>query len=98
VRAGVALTPRSQAGLLEGITRSFLFDVGRDAGIDVREETLHPKDLESADEAFITSTTRELSPVTRIDGRPVGSGRPGPITIRLLEGYRKRARELTRAA
>jgi branched-chain amino acid aminotransferase len=98
VRAGVALTPRSQAGLLEGITRSFLFDVGRDAGIDVREETLHPKDLESADEAFITSTTRELSPVTRIDGRPVGSGKPGPITIRLLEGYRKRARELTRAA
>jgi branched-chain amino acid aminotransferase len=98
VRAGVALTPRSQAGLLEGITRSFLFDVGRDAGIDVREETLHPEDLESADEAFITSTTRELSPVTRIDGRPVGSGRPGPITIRLLEGYRKRARELTRAA
>jgi branched-chain amino acid aminotransferase len=98
VRAGVALTPRSQAGLLEGITRSFLFDVGRDAGIDVREETLHPKDLESADEAFITSTTRELSPVTRIDGRPVGSGKPGPITLRLLEGYRKRARELTRAA
>jgi len=98
IRDGVALTPKSQAGLLEGITRSFLFDVGRDVGVEVRDETLFPKDLESADEAFITSTTRELSPVTRIDDRPVGSGKPGPITMRLLEGYRKRARELTRAA
>jgi branched-chain amino acid aminotransferase len=98
VRGGVALTPKSQAGLLEGITRSFLFDVGRDVGVEVRDETLFPKDLESADEAFITSTTRELSPVTRIDDRPVGTGKPGPITLRLLEGYRKRARELTRAA
>jgi len=98
IRDGVALTPKSQAGLLEGITRSFLFDVGRDIGVEVRDETLFPKDLESADEAFITSTTRELSPVTRIDDRPVGSGKPGPLTMRLLEGYRKRARELTRAA
>jgi len=98
VRGGVALTPKSQAGLLEGITRSFLFDVGRDVGVEVRDETLVPKDLESADEAFITSTTRELSPVTRIDDRPIGTGMPGPITMRLLEGYRKRARELTRAA
>jgi len=98
IRDGVALTPKSQAGLLEGITRSFLFDVGRDIGVEVRDETLFPKDLESADEAFITSTTRELSPVTRIDDGPVGSGKPGPLTMRLLEGYRKRARELTRAA
>jgi branched-chain amino acid aminotransferase len=98
VRGGVVLTPRSQAGLLEGITRAFLFDVGRDVGVEVRDETLFPVDLETADEAFITSTTRELSPVTRIDDRPVGAGKPGPITMRLLEGYRKRARELTRAA
>jgi branched-chain amino acid aminotransferase len=98
VRGGVALTPPSQAGLLEGITRSFLFDVGRDAGIEVRDQTLFPRDLETADEAFITSTTRELTPVTRIDDRLVGTGTPGPITVRLLEGYRKRARELTRAA
>ena len=47
VRGGVALTPKSQAGLLEGITRAFLFEVGRDAGIEVRDETLLPADLET---------------------------------------------------
>jgi branched-chain amino acid aminotransferase len=98
VRNGAAITPRSQAGLLEGITRAFLFDVGRDAGIEMRDETLRPEDLATADEAFITSTTRELSPVTRIDDRPVGNGRPGPVTMKLLEAYRRRARHLSRAA
>lgn len=98
VRGGAALTPKSSAGLLEGVTRAFLFEVGQEVGVEVRDETLYPNDLEGADEAFITSTTRELSPVTRIDDRAIGSGRPGPVTIRLLEGYRRRARELTRAA
>ncbi len=98
VRGGVALTPRSEAGLLEGITRAFLFDVGREVGVDVRDATLRPEDLDTADEAFITSTTRELSPVTRIDDRQIGRGRPGPVTIKLLEGYRRKARELSRAA
>jgi branched-chain amino acid aminotransferase len=95
VRGGAALTPKSEAGLLEGVTRAFVFEIGRELGIDVREETLYPKDLESADEMFITSTTRELSPVVNVDGRVVGSGRPGPVTTRLLERYQTRARELS---
>ena len=86
VRDGVALTPKSQAGLLEGITRAFLFEVGRAAGIEVRDET------------FITSTTRELSPVVRIDDRVIGAGVPGPVTQQLLNGYRRKAQELTGAA
>jgi len=98
VRGGVALTPRSEAGLLEGITRAFLFNVGREVGVEVRDETLRPDDLDTADEAFITSTTRELSPVTRIDDREIGGGRPGPVTMKLLHGYRRRAREITRGA
>jgi branched-chain amino acid aminotransferase len=97
VRGGTAITPNTDAGLLEGLTRNFLFEVGEDVGVPVRYDTLFPKDLEAADEAFITSTTRELSPVTRIDDRVVGSGRPGPVTLKLLEGYRKRALSLTRA-
>jgi branched-chain amino acid aminotransferase len=97
VRDGVALTPKSEAGLLEGITRAFLFEVGTDAGVEVREATLSPADLASADEAFITSTTRELSPVVRIDDRVIGGGLPGPVTTALLAGYRKRAHEMTRA-
>ena len=96
VRGGVAFTPKSAAGLLEGITRAFLFEVGRDTGVPVRDDVLHPKDLETADEAFITSTTRELSPVTRIGDHVVGSGKPGPITLKLWEGYKRRAHELTR--
>jgi len=98
IRGGVLLTPPSEAGLLEGITRSFLFDVAREAGIEAREETLYPPDLETADEVFITSTTRELSPVVRIDGRIIGNGAPGPITLDLLARYRRYAWESTRSA
>lgn len=97
VRGGAALTPHNEAGLLEGLTRGFLFEVGREAGVDVRYETLVPADLDSAEEAFITSTTRELCPVTQIDDRPVGTGKPGPVTKNLLEAYRTRADALTRA-
>jgi branched-chain amino acid aminotransferase len=98
VRGAAALTPKSEAGLLEGVTRAFIFELGRELGIDVREDVLLPADLETADEMFITSTTRELSPVVNVDGRPVGSGKPGPVTKTLLELYQRRAQELTRAA
>ena len=94
VRAGAPLP----AGLLEGITRGFLFDLAREAGVDAREQTLRPDDLESADEAFITGTTRELSPVVRIDERVIGNGKPGPVTLDLLARYRRYAWESTKAA
>jgi branched-chain amino acid aminotransferase len=97
VRGGAALTPKSESGLLEGVTRAFLFELGRELGIDVREETLLPKDLDTADEMFITSTTRELSPVVNVDGKAVGDGKPGPITRKLTALYQQRAQELTRA-
>jgi branched-chain amino acid aminotransferase len=95
VRGGVALTPRSAAGLLEGLTRAYLFDVGRDVGVPVEEATLRPEDLDTADEAFVTGSTRELTPVVRVDDRIIGTGRPGPITRALLDGFRKRAWELS---
>jgi len=98
VRIGVALTPRREAGLLEGITRGFLFEVADEVGVEMRRETLLPKDLETADEAFITSTTREISPVVKIDDRVIGTGKPGPTTLKLLKGYRERAHSLTLAA
>jgi branched-chain amino acid aminotransferase len=98
VRGGAALTPASAAGILEGVTRAFIFELGRELGIDVREEVLRPKDLDSADEMFLTSTTRELSPVVKVDDRLVGSGTPGPVTRKLLARYQQRAQDLTRAA
>ena len=97
VRNDTVLTPKSEAGLLEGVTRGFVFEIGRELGVAVREETLVPKDLESADEMFITSTTRELSPVVNVDGRGGGTGKPGPITQKLLARYHARARELSRS-
>jgi branched-chain amino acid aminotransferase len=97
VRGGVALTPKSAAGLLEGVTRAFIFELGRELGIEVRDEVLLPADLASADEMFITSTTRELSPVVKVDDRVVGPGKPGPVTKKLLGRFQQRAQELTRA-
>jgi branched-chain amino acid aminotransferase len=88
VRHGMVLTPPSEAGLLEGITRAFVLELAAREGIEAREETLFPADLDTADEAFITGTTRELSPVVRVDDRVIGTGRPGPITLRLLQAYR----------
>ena len=89
VKGGAALTPPLEAGLLPGITREFMFEVGKQVGVDVREHVLHDDDLYDADEAFLTSTTREAVPITSVGDRPVGTGKPGPVTITLLEGYRK---------
>ncbi len=97
VKDGVALTPPIDAGLLPGITRAFLFEVGREAGIDVREAVLRDADLFGADEAFLTSTTREVTPIVRVDDHVVGAGVPGPVTKALLAGYRAQADRLTRA-
>jgi len=95
VKNGSALTPPIDAGLLPGITREFLFEVGTELGIPVREQVLHDRDLFDADEAFLTSTTREAVPIVRVDDRQIGSGSPGSITRALLDGYRRKAHVLT---
>ncbi len=97
VRNGIGLTPTIDSGLLAGITREFLFEVGPEVGVEVREAVLHDEDLFGADEAFLTSTTREVMPIVQVDERTIGTGRPGPVTRKLLEGYRKKAEELTNA-
>ena len=98
VKNGEALTPPIDAGLLPGITREYLFEVGAEAGIPVREAVLRDADLFGADEAFLTSTTREAVPIVQVDDRPIGSGTPGPVTLALLDGFRRKAQELTRPA
>jgi len=91
VTGGVALTPPLESGLLPGITREFLFDVGQAIGIEVKERVLRDDDLFAADEVFLTSTTRELLPIVSVDERSIGSGRPGPVTGKLLKEFRRRA-------
>jgi branched-chain amino acid aminotransferase len=98
VRSGAALTPPIEAGLLPGITREYLFEVGGELGIPVREEVLRDDDLLGADEAFLTSTTREAVPIVRVDDRRIGKGVPGPITLALLRRFRENADKLTRPA
>jgi len=91
VKDGAALTPPLESGLLPGITREFLFEIGKEVGVDVREQVLRDSDLLSADEAFLTSTTREAVPIVKVDDKTIGTGRPGPITRKLLDGFRRRA-------
>jgi branched-chain amino acid aminotransferase len=93
VKNGAALTPPTDAGLLAGITREFLFEIAADAGIPMREQVLKDADLFGADEAFFTSTTREVVPIVKVDDRTIGSGKPGDITKRLLAEFRRRAHE-----
>jgi len=91
VKNQAALTPPLDAGLLPGITREFLFDIGQQIGVDVREQVLRDEDLFSADEAFLTSTTREAVPIVTVNDRAIGTGRPGPVTWKLLEAFRRLA-------
>jgi len=91
VKAGVVLTPPLDAGLLPGVTRQVVLELGRSLGVPMREEPVAVKDLLGADEAFLTSTLKEVAPIATIDTRPVGPGRPGPVTLRLLRALREYA-------
>ena len=92
VKNRTVLTPPVESGLLPGITREFLFEVGRDAQIEVREQVLRDDDLFDADEAFLTSTTREVVPIVAVNDRAIGSGKPGTVTSKLLNAFRDLAR------
>jgi branched-chain amino acid aminotransferase len=87
VARGVVRTPALDVGILDGITRRKVLAVAREAGFPVDEGRISPDELRGADEAFITSSARGVLPVTRVDGRPIGDGRPGPITRALAARY-----------
>ena len=89
VNNGEVLTPPIEAGLLAGITRAFVFDVGTACGLTVRETTLHDADLFGADELFLTSTTREIVPIVTVNDSQIGDGVPGAVTRRLLAEFRR---------
>ena len=97
VRRGALLTPPLSAGLLPGITRAFVMELAAELAIPASESRLTPEDLQTADEAFITGTTREVTPVVRVDALAIGTGQPGPISRKLLAHFRTRADQLTSA-
>lgn len=88
VRQGRVQTPAPHCGLLEGITRRLILKLAKKRGIPAEETTLTRQDLYFADEAFITGTGAEVCPVTECDKRPIGTGKPGPITKQLIEDFR----------
>ena len=85
--AGTLFTPPLSAGILAGITREVVLELLPGLGIPFGERSLHLEELLSADEAFLTSTTREVVPVRQVDGASVGSGRPGPLTRRVMVAF-----------
>ncbi|WP_295812458.1 aminotransferase class IV [uncultured Nitratireductor sp.] len=88
VQAGALTTPAS--GVLPGITRRTVFDIAKGIGVPAEAAPLSRTALSGADEVFITSTAGGIMPVTRIDGKAVGDGLPGPITKRLKDLYWKK--------
>jgi len=87
VKNGDLFTPPLSAGALYGITRQTVLDLAEESGLKVSEPNLTRYDLFNADECFITGTAAEIVPVVKIDGRVIGTGKPGPITRQLVEDY-----------
>jgi branched-chain amino acid aminotransferase len=87
VKAGKVFTPPLYAGALYGITRQTVIDLAKGQGIPVEETNLTRYDLFNADECFLTGTGAEIVPVTKIDGRVIGPGKPGPVTLDLRQRY-----------
>ena len=88
VKDNALITPPASAGILIGITRNLVMKLAADMGIAVKEELMTRCDLYVADECFLTGTAAEIIPVVTIDGRVVGSGKPGKVTQALLKKYR----------
>ena len=92
VRDGVVITPPTEAGILDGITRSVILRLCRREGIPCEERNLVRFDLYSADECFMTGTAAEVIGVTSIDKRVIGGGGVGPVTRRLKDLFHRYAR------
>ena len=88
VKNGIIKTPPPEAGILEGITRAAVMGLARDQGITVLETALERHDIFTADECFLTGTAAEVIAVVGLDGRTIGTGKPGPVTQQLLVGFR----------
>jgi len=95
VKNGVLVTPPNGPALLPGITRDLILELAVANGVPFREGSIPETDLRGADEVWLTSSTREISPVTTLDDQPVGNGQPGPLwktMIGLYQDYKERVR------
>jgi branched-chain amino acid aminotransferase len=93
VKRGQIFTPPITAGALRGITRAVVFEIAAETGIRVIEADITRHDVFVADEAFLTGTAAEIIALVKSDGRPIGTGKPGPITMRMIARFREMTRE-----
>jgi len=87
VKNNTLLTPPLWVGILEGITRDTVMKIGKEMGIKVAENVLTRFDLFTADECFLTGTAAEVIPVIKIDKRIIGNGKPGEVTLKIMERF-----------
>ena len=92
VRRGEIWTPPAFLGILKGVTREAVMTLARALEIPVLEKVFTLHDVYTADECFLTGTGAEVGPVTEVDARPIGTGRPGPISLRLTQAFRELVR------
>jgi len=91
IHKGRLITPASHAGALVGITRQVALEVAAALGIPTVETNITRYDVWNADECFLTGTAAEVIPVIEVDARKIGTGKPGPLTARILAEFRKKA-------
>ena len=93
VTRGMLWTPPTDAGILEGITRQAVIDIAKECGVPVKQTPMTRQDIFSADECFLTGSAAELIPIIKLDGRTIGDGKPGRLTLQLLESFQAETRK-----
>ncbi len=91
VHKGELITPSASAGALKGITRDTALSIAEELGIPWREANMTRYDVWIAEELFLTGTAAEIVPIVEVDARPIGNGKPGPVTAKFLESFRRRS-------
>lgn len=89
VKDGKISTPLTSDGALDGITRQVIMQCCDELGIEVTERTMNRYDIWTADECFLTGTAAEAIPVVKLDSRPIGDGKAGSVTLKVLERFRE---------
>ncbi len=87
-QARVLITPSLESGVLPGITREAVLEIAQALNVEVQERQVGLKELTEAEEAFVTNSILEIMPLTWFAGEPIGTGRPGQLTRKLMAGYR----------
>ena len=84
---GCLFTPPISSGALAGVTRAVVFEIAAELGIPISEPEMTRYDIYTADECFLTGTAAEVIPAVKLDNRPIGDGKPGPITARMIARF-----------